>query len=401
MLGGRTGVWEKREAPGGRFRITGKDASSNGRLGGFATPHGEFSTPTFMPVGTQGTVKGMTPEELKTLGTDILLCNAYHLHLRPGEDVIRGLGGLHGFMHWEGPILTDSGGFQVFSLSSLRRISEEGVTFRSHLDGSERFIDPEGAVRIQDTLGTDVAMCLDECIPYPAPRSYAEESSARTLRWAARCRQSVDRSSRVALFGIVQGGMFGDIRRQSAEDLVEIGFDGYALGGLSVGESLQERVEMVGRAMEVLPHDAPRYLMGVGSPEDLVTFMPMGVDLFDCVLPTRCARNGMLFTREGRLDIRHAEHARSQLPIDGGCGCYTCRNYSRAYLRHLYQAREILAARLHTLHNLHYYMELVRDIRRAIQEGRGSQFRRAFFQDRLPANPQGLPQGKEGKEEGA
>jgi queuine tRNA-ribosyltransferase len=335
-----------------------------------------------MPVGTQATVKSLTPEELRDAGVQILLCNAYHLHLRPGEDTVRHLGGLHRFMHWDGPILTDSGGFQLFSLSGLRRITEDGVCFRSHLDGSERFITPEGAVCLQETLGADVAMCLDECIPYPASRAYAQASTARTSRWARRCREAHGIGSPMALFGIVQGGMFSDLRQRSARDLVEIGFDGYALGGLSVGESMAARLEMAEAALEVLPRDAPRYLMGVGSPEDLVALIPMGVDLFDCVIPTRCARNGLLFTRRGRLDIRHAEHARSQLPVDEACGCYTCRNYSRAYLRHLYQAREILASRLNTLHNLHYYMDLVRAIREAVAQGRGEAFRRAFFQDR-------------------
>jgi queuine tRNA-ribosyltransferase len=383
-----------------RFQVVAEDASTSGRLGVFRTAHGEFSTPSFMPVGTQGTVKGMTPEELKDLGVEILLGNAYHLHLRPGEDVVRALGGLHEFMHWDGPILTDSGGFQVFSLSPLRKISEEGVRFRSHLDGSERFIDPECAVRIQRDLGADVVMCLDECIPYPSARSYAEESTARTLRWARRCKDALGNHPSPALFGIAQGGMFGDLRRRSVQDLTELGFDGYAMGGLSVGESMEERVEMVARVIEALPKDAPRYLMGVGSPEDLVTFIPMGVDLFDCVLPTRCARNGTLFTREGRLDIRHAEHARSPLPIDEGCGCYTCRNYSRAYLRHLYQSREILAARLHTLHNLHYYMELVREVRQALREGRGAEYQRGFFLGRVPAQPHDLSRGRQGKEDG-
>jgi queuine tRNA-ribosyltransferase len=352
-----------------------------------------------MPVGTQATVKGVTAEELQGLGAEILLCNAYHLHLRPGEAVVRSHGGLHGFMHWPGPILTDSGGFQVFSLSPLRRISEEGVKFRSHLDGSERFIAPERAVEIQEALGTDVAMCLDECIPYPATRTYTEESTARTGRWAMRCRKALELSSRMALFGIVQGGMFQDLRRQSAEEMAGIGFDGYAIGGLSVGESSDDRLEMVEAALEKLPPDAPRYLMGVGSPEDLVTFIPMGIDLFDCVLPTRCARNGTLFTRWGRLDVRHAEHTGSTRPVDETCACYTCRNYSRAYLRHLYQAKEILAARLNTIHNLHYYMELIREIRQAMQEGRGVEFQKNFFRERSSVDSNCLS-SKRGRKEG-
>lgn len=364
------------------FRVIFQDPSSCGRLGVFPTSHGAFTTPAFMPVGTQATVKGMTPEELRGVGVEILLCNAYHLHLRPGEQVIRDLGGVHGFMNWSGPVLTDSGGFQVFSLSPLRRISEEGIAFRSHVDGSWLFLDPEGAVRIQQELGADIAMCLDECIPYGAPQDYTRESTYRTIRWAVRCKEAVGDSKGMALFGIVQGGIYPELRKKSSNALVGIGFDGYAIGGLSVGESPSERVEMVQAALEDLPIEAPRYLMGVGSPEDLVTFVPMGVDMFDCVLPTRCGRNGLLFTRRGRLDIRHAEHARSDLPIDESCGCYTCRHYSRAYLRHLYMCREILASRLNTTHNLFYYMELVRELREAIQEGRLLHYQRDFFRDR-------------------
>jgi queuine tRNA-ribosyltransferase len=335
-----------------------------------------------MPVGTHATVKGLTPEELEKMGVEILLCNTYHLHLRPGEEVIQRLGGLHHFMHWEGPILTDSGGFQVFSLSTLRQITEDGVRFRSHLDGSECFLSPEDAVRIQKALSADVMMCLDECIPYPATRSYVETSTARTTRWALRCKEALGDPSKAALFGIVQGGTFEDLRRRSAEDLVHIGFDGYAMGGLSVGEPLEIRIAMVEAALEILPSEAPRYLMGVGTPEDLVTYVPLGVDLFDCVLPTRCARNGLLFTRKGRLDIRHAEHARSDLPVDETCGCYTCKNYTRAYLRHLYVTKEILAARLNSVHNLHYYMGLIREIRDAIEADAWEDFAETFHQER-------------------
>lgn len=352
-----------------RFQVKKQDRRSGGRLGILHTPHGDVLTPAFMPVGTQATVKGLTPEELRGLGVQIVLCNTYHLHLRPGEGVIGALGGLHRFMNWPGPILTDSGGFQVFSLSPFRRISEDGVLFRSHLDGSERFLSPEEAMRIQRDLGADIAMCLDECIPYPVSRPYAEESTARTSRWATRCKAALGDSPEMALFGIVQGGTYRDLRRRSAEELVGIGFDGYALGGLSVGEPLEERMVSVREALEVLPMDSPRYLMGVGSPEDLVSFAFLGVDLFDCVLPTRCARNGLLFTRGGRLDIRHAEHARSHMPVDPGCQCYTCRNYTRAYLRHLYLSKEILSARLNTIHNLHYYMTLMMEIREAIEGG--------------------------------
>lgn len=365
-----------------RFRLIKRDEATEGRLGVFETSHGPFRTPVFMPVGTQGTVKAMTPEELRELGVEIVLCNAYHLHLRPGERVIEELGGLHRFMNWRGPILTDSGGFQVFSLSPLRKISEEGITFRSHLDGTLLFLDPEGAIRIQRSLGTDVAMCLDECVPYGATFDYTKESTMRTLRWAERCKEARSSDHQMALFGIVQGGVYAELRRISAQGLVEMGFDGYAVGGLSVGEPPEERMETVEAALEMLPEDAPRYLMGVGSPEELVTYTAMGVDMFDCVMPTRCARNGLLFTRYGKLDIRHSNNATSASPIDEECGCYTCRNYTRAYLRHLYMAKEILASRLNTIHNLFYYMNLMKDIRDAISEGRLREFQREFFRER-------------------
>ena len=368
-------------ASNGTFEVLRRSAACEGRVGRLRTLHGEIETPAFMPVGTQATVKGMTPEELKAMGADVLLCNMYHLHLRPGEDVIAELGGLHRFMNWDGPILTDSGGFQVFSLSSLRKITEDGIRFRSHLNGDECFLSPEGAVRIQQDLGADIIMCLDECIPHHATPSYVKESTDRTSRWAVRCRDARGDDSGSLLFGIVQGGMDADLRKKSAEDLLEIGFDGYALGGLSVGESAQERLAVSKAALGHLPEDKPRYLMGVGAPEDLVTFPFMGVDLFDCVIPTRCARNGLLFTKKGKLDVRHAEHARSDLPPDESCGCYTCRNYSRAYLRHLYMSKEILAARLNTLHNLHFYMDLMREVRSAIEEDRVEEFRASFFEN--------------------
>lgn len=361
-----------------------EDLGSSGRLGIFRTPHGDFTTPVFIPVGTQATVKGMSPDELKKLRIQIILCNAYHLHLRPGEKVVKELGGLHRFMNWPGPILTDSGGYQVFSLAPLRRITEEGVFFRSHLDGTPLFLRPEDAMRIQMDLGVDLAMCLDECIPHDVSREYAEESTNRTLRWALRCKNSMgEGSGGMSLFGIVQGGLFPELRLRSAQELVQIGFHGYAIGGLSVGESQAQREEMVQTALEVLPEDAPRYLMGVGSPEELVKFVSMGVDMFDCVLPTRCARNGLLFTRKGKLDIRHAQNARSELPIEESCGCYTCTHYSRAYLRHLYMSKEILAARLNTLHNLFYYSQLMQELQRAIREGRLFEYQRDFFRQRI------------------
>jgi len=365
------------------FQVLAEDLGGCGRVGVLRTPHGAFTTPAFIPVGTQATVKGMSPEELRGLGIQIILCNAYHLHLRPGEKLIKELGGLHRFMNWPGPILTDSGGYQVFSLAPLRRITDEGVFFRSHLDGTPLFLGPEDAVRIQIDLGVDLAMCLDECIPHNASREYAEESTNRTLRWALRCKNSMgENSGGMSLFGIVQGGLFPELRRRSAQELVQIGFQGYAIGGLSVGESPAQRVEMVQMALENLPENAPRYLMGVGSPEDLVKFVSMGVDMFDCVLPTRCARNGLLFTRKGKLDIRHAQNARSELPVEESCGCYTCTHYSRAYLRHLYMSREILAARLNTLHNLFYYAQLMKELQRAISQGRLVEYQRDFFRER-------------------
>jgi queuine tRNA-ribosyltransferase len=329
-----------------------------------------------MPVGTQATVKGMTPEELRAVGVEVVLANTYHLHLRPGEDVIEGLGGLHRFMHWDRPILTDSGGFQVFSLAKLRRISEEGVSFQSHLDGATHFLSPEGAVAIQRKLGSDIAMCLDECTPYPVAREAAERSMDLSVRWARRCKEAWQGPG--ALFGIVQGSTYPELRRRSAEETVAIGFDGYAVGGLSVGEPKEEMLEAAGVSLAALPPEAPRYLMGVGAPEDLVEGVLLGADMFDCVMPTRNARNGMLFTERGRVVIKNARHARDGRPVEEGCGCDTCRHYSRAYLRHLFMAKEILAMRLCTLHNLSYYMRLMASIREAVTRGETHAFARRF-----------------------
>jgi queuine tRNA-ribosyltransferase len=346
------------------------------RAGRIRCAHGEVSTPAFMPVGTQAAVKGMTPEELYDLGVEIVLANTYHLHLRPGADVIAGLGGLHGFMHWDRPILTDSGGFQVFSLAELRRISEEGVSFRSHLDGSSQFLSPETAASVQLALGSDMAMCLDDCTPYPVSRQEAERSMELSLRWARRSKAAW--GGRNALFGIVQGSTYAQLRRRSAAETVALGFDGYAVGGLSVGEPKEEMFAAAEVALAELPPDAPRYLMGVGAPEDLVEAVLLGADMFDCVMPTRNARNGMLFTRRGRMVIKNARYRSDAAPVDEGCGCYTCRNYSRAYLRHLYLAREIVAMRLCTLHNLSYYMQLMSEIRRAAVRGETEAFARRF-----------------------
>jgi len=338
-------------------------------LGRCHTAHGVFHTPAFMAVGTQGTVKALTPEDLREMGAEIILSNTYHLYLRPGHERIRRLGGLHRFMHWDHPLLTDSGGFQVFSLNSLVKISEEGVQFQSHLDGSRHEITPEKAVEIQEALGADIIMCLDECTPYPASHEEAERSMELTLNWSQRCRDSRRREDQ-ALFGIVQGGMYPDLRKRCVEALGGMGFDGYAMGGLSVGESKETMLEVVSQTAPLLPFDQPRYLMGVGTPLDMARAVLQGVDLFDCVLPTRNARNGMLFTRGGRLVIKNARYADDDSPIEPGCSCYTCQHYTRAYLRHLYLAEEILAMRLNTVHNLHFYLNFMGEIRQAIAEER-------------------------------
>jgi queuine tRNA-ribosyltransferase len=336
-------------------------------VGRVETDHGAFTTPAFLPVGTQGSVKSLTPEELVEIGVEAILGNTYHLYLRPGHDTIGRLGGLHAFVHWERPILTDSGGFQIFSLGSLRKISEEGVTFQSHLDGSSHFLTPEKVVEIQRVLGTDIAMVLDECVPYPSPYDYVETSMERTSRWARRSLQA-RRESDPALFAIVQGGVNRDLREKSARALVEMGFQGYAIGGVSVGEPRSLMIDVLQWTAPLLPEDAPRYLMGVGTPRDIIDAVMLGVDFFDCVMPTRNARNGTLFTSSGKISIKQAQYAEDGRPVDETCACYTCRHYSRAYLRHLYLSKEILSSRLNTVHNLYYYINLLREIREAIQE---------------------------------
>ena len=342
---------------------------------------GRIETPVFMPVGTYGTVKAMTPEELEALGARIILGNTFHLMLRPGEEIVRAHGGLHGFMHWERPILTDSGGFQVWSLAELRKISEEGVRFASPVDGSPVFLGPERSMEIQRALGADIVMAFDECTPYPATEAQARDSMELSLRWAARCREA-HADNPAALFGIVQGGMYPELRQASLTGLRQLGFDGYALGGLSVGETAAER-EMVLDAIEPrMPLERPRYLMGVGTPEDLVESVARGIDMFDCVMPTRHARNGYLFTRRGTLRIRNARHRIDTGPIDPDCACYTCRNFSRAYLRHLERCNEILGARLNTIHNLHYYLDLMAQMRSAIEAGRFEAWRGDFYAQR-------------------
>ncbi len=360
------------------FRLIKKDTSTAARTGKIITPHGEVNTPAFIPVGTVGMVKTLTPEELIDLGTEIILGNTYHLYLRPGIDVIKGLGGLHSFIHWERPILTDSGGFQIYSLSALRKITEDGVSFRSHLDGSSHFLTPEKAIEIQESLGSDIAMVLDECTPYPSTYEYTKESMELTNKWAVRCKRTKKKENQ-ALFGIVQGGMYPELRKESALRLIDIGFDGYAIGGLSVGEGKNEMFEVIGSTAPLLPEDKPRYLMGVGTPEDILEAISMGMDIFDCVMPTRNARNGTLFTRNGKLIIKNAQYKMDENPIDKDCLCYTCKNFSRAYLRHLFMTEGLLALRLNTIHNLYFYLNLVGEARKAIEEGRFQGFRKEFL----------------------
>ncbi len=364
-----------------KFQLKKSSGPAGARLGEIATSHGAVATPVFMPVGTYGTVKTLTPEELQTLGAGLILSNLYHLYLRPGVELISQLGGLHRFMHWDRAILTDSGGFQVFSLAPFRTVTDDGVAFRSHLDGSSHFLDPERVVAWQEALGVDLMICLDECPGYPAPEAEVRRAAARTLQWAGRSR-AARRNPEAALFPVVQGGMYPELRREQAQALKQLNFEGYALGGLSVGEEKELTWEMVSTTTAELPEDRPRYLMGVGTPEDLVEGVALGVDMFDCVLPTRNARNGMAFTSTGRLVIKIAAYALDPAPLDEACGCYTCRNYSRAYLRHLYISREILAFRLLTFHNLYYYLNLMVKMRQAISEDRFDAFRQKFYDNR-------------------
>lgn len=358
--------------------LAGDGAARRGRL---TFARGTVETPAFMPVGTYGTVKAMTPEELRSLGAEIILGNTFHLMLRPGTDIIRAHGDLHDFMHWDGPILTDSGGFQVFSLAELRKITEAGVTFASPVNGDKVFLGPEESMAVQRALGSDIVMIFDECTPYPASEAEARASMELSLRWAARCKIAHD-DNPAALFGIVQGGMYPDLRAASLDGLQAIGFDGYALGGLAVGEPEAERLAMLDFMQPRLPADKPRYLMGVGTPADLVAAVRRGVDMFDCVLPTRNARNGFLFTRQGLLRIRNSQYQQDTRPLDEACTCYTCQHYSRAYLRHLDKCGEILASRLCTIHNLHYYQELMRGLREAVAAQQLDTFVAAFYTQR-------------------
>ncbi len=370
--------------PAFSFELLSWNNASGLRTGRISTPRGNIETPIFMPVGTLGTVKALSPEELLACGAQIILGNTYHLYLRPGCEVIDKFGGLHKFMHWDRPILTDSGGFQVFSLARLSKIDENGYAFQSHIDGSSHLLTPESAVAIQLCLGADIIMCLDQCIAYPASAEAAEKALALTTRWAKRCKQAWFDSPRQgsALFGIVQGGMYPDLRKRSAEEICAIDLPGYALGGLSVGEPKELMLEIAAHTLPLLPPDRPKYIMGVGTPEDIVELTALGADMFDCVMPTRNARNGQMFTRQGAININNARHRFDTGPVDPDCGCYTCRNYSRAYLRHLYMAKELLAYRLNTIHNLHYYLELMQTMRFAITAGTFDTFKKDFYRMR-------------------
>ncbi|HHW49530.1 MAG TPA: tRNA guanosine(34) transglycosylase Tgt [Clostridiaceae bacterium] len=362
-----------------RYELIKKCKQTGARLGRVYTPHGSFETPAFMPVGTQGTVKGMSPDELKEIGAEIILSNTYHLYMRPGHDIIREAGGLHSFMNWDRPILTDSGGFQVFSLSDLRDITEEGVTFKSHIDGSRHFFTPEKAIEIQNSLGSDIIMAFDECVPYPCDYDYVKKSIERTTRWARRCKEAHKNTEKQALFGIVQGSTYRDLRIRSAYEMLELDFPGYAVGGLSVGEPAEEMYEMLECTVPLLPEDRPRYLMGVGSPDYLIEGAIRGIDMFDCVLPTRIGRNGTVLTSRGRIIVRDAAYARDYSSLDPECDCYACRNFTRAYIRHLLKAREILGLRLCTLHNLKFLLDLMKKVRQAIIDDKLGDFRKEFF----------------------
>ncbi|SKA81033.1 tRNA-guanine transglycosylase [Caloramator quimbayensis] len=362
-----------------RYELIKKDERTGARLGKLHTPHGTIDTPVFMPVGTQATVKAMTPDELKSIGAQIILSNTYHLYLRPGEKLVEKAGGLHNFMNWDRAILTDSGGFQVFSLSELRDIKEEGVTFKSHIDGSKHFISPEKAIEIENALGADIIMAFDECPPYPADYDYTKNSLYRTIRWAERCKKTHKNTEKQALFGIIQGGMFKDLRQEAVKEMIKLDFPGYSVGGLSIGEPKPIMYDVLDWTTPLMPEDKPRYLMGVGSPDCLIEGVIRGIDMFDCVLQTRIARNGTVFTSKGKLVVRNAEYAEDFRPLDEECDCYTCRNYSRAYIRHLLKAQEILGARLTTIHNLRFTIRLMEKIREAIMQDSLLEFRDEFY----------------------
>ena len=361
------------------YELIKKDSRTKARRGRVNTPHGPIETPVFMPVGTAGTVKAMKPEEVRDMGAQIILGNTYHLYLRPGHEVVKAAGGLHKFMNWERAILTDSGGFQVFSLGAMRKISEEGVEFRSHIDGSKHMLSPEKSMEIQNALGSDIMMAFDECAPYPADRNYVKNSLERTTRWLKRCKEYHKNTEQQSLFGIMQGGMYKDLRKQSAEEIVELDLPGYAIGGLSVGEPKEIMYEVMDDCVDFLPADKPRYLMGVGSPDCLFEGLERGIDMFDCVLPTRIARHGMAMTSQGRVNIKNAKYERDFTPLDPNCDCYTCRNYSKAYLRHLFKSDEILSSMLMTTHNLHFLVNTMAGIRKAIEEDRFLEYKKEFY----------------------
>ena len=361
------------------YELIKEDPRTRARRGRLHTPHGTIETPVFMPVGTAGTVKAMLPEEVKSLGAEIILSNTYHLYLRPGHDIVREAGGLHKFMNWDRPILTDSGGFQVFSLGAMRKISEEGVKFRSHIDGSSHMLTPEKSIEVQNALGSDIMMAFDECAPYPADYSYVKNSLERTTRWLRRCKEAHKDAERQSLFGIMQGGMYKDLRYQSAMEIVELDLPGYAIGGLSVGEPRELMYEVLDYATDYLPKDKPRYVMGVGTPDHLFEGVERGVDMFDCVLPTRLARNGSAMTSHGKVNIKNARFERDFTPLDHECDCYVCRNYSRAYLRHLFKANEILSSMLLSYHNLHFLVHTMKNIREAIEQDRFTEYKREFY----------------------
>lgn len=361
------------------YELVAEDRKTGARAGLLHTPHGVFKTPMFMPVGTQATVKTVTPEELEEMGAQIILSNTYHLFLRPGTELIHEAGELHRFMNWNKGILTDSGGFQVFSLGAMRKITEEGVYFRSFLDGSKQFLSPEISIRAQEDLGSDIAMAFDECIPYPADYEYARKSTERTTRWAKRCIKAYQRTDR-GIFGIIQGGMYKDLRKQSAMEISSLPFDGVAVGGLSVGEPHDLMYDILEETIQWMPKGKARYLMGVGTPDCLVEGVARGVDMFDCVFPTRVARNGMAMIHTGRMNMKNKQYERDFRPIEESCGCYTCRNYTRAYIRHLYKSEELLAFRLVTIHNLYFLLQFMRDMREAIVQGNFSEFREHFME---------------------
>ena len=367
------------DKPAVTYELLHKDKTTGARRGIVHTPHGDIQTPVFMPVGTQATVKSMTPEELKEIGAQIILSNTYHLYLRPGHELVKEAGGLHKFMNWDKPILTDCGGFQVFSLSDLRTISEDGVEFRSHLDGSKHFFSPEKVMEIEEALGADIIMSFDECVKYPETHEYTKNSMERTTRWARRCKEAHKNTDRQALFGIIQGGFYEDLREKSAKDLIELDFPGYAIGGISVGEPKEEFLKMLYFTTPLMPENKPRYLMGVGTPDYLIEAAIAGIDMCDCVLPTRIARNGTAMTWNGKVVVRNATYERDWGPVDPKCDCYACRNYTRAYIRHLIKANEILGVRLLSIHNIYFLTKLMERVRIEIEHDNLENFKNEFY----------------------